>query len=302
MGSLFGGGGGGSGGGGGGGTQSGTQVVREAPEIESRKIALYDQAVALAGQPVGIPPVQVAAPSPLQLAGFQQAGTTGVGQPTVGQGIASLGTGQQFTSAGYGAALAGPQVSQFVNPFQSFITDEINRQTQMAQNQLSAQAVGAGAFGGGRQGVAQAELERARLGKIGELAFSTYGAGLEAAQRQQALAAQTGLQAGAQFGQLGATAAQIGGQQQAMQQADISSLLQAGGVQQQLGQAALEAQRQTQLQAAYEPYQRVEFLKNIMTNLPTSQSSLTQSTAPGTNFLAQLAGAGIGAYTAFRPR
>ena len=36
----------------------------------------------------------------------------------------------------------------------------------MAQNQLSAQAVMGGAFGGGREGVQQAELENARLRQV----------------------------------------------------------------------------------------------------------------------------------------
>ena len=84
-----------------------------------------------------------------------------------------------------------------------------------------------------------------------------------------------------------------------MQQGDIQSLLQAGGVQRALGQQALEAQRATSLAQQYEPYQRVEFLKNVMTNLPTGQSSITATTAPGSNPLAQAAGAGLGAYTAY---
>ena len=90
----------------------------------------------------------------------------------------------------------------------------------------------------------------------------------------------------------------LGGQQQAMQQADIASLLQAGGVQRQLGQQALDAQRATTMARAYEPYQRLEFLKGIMTNLPTSQSAVTATTAPGSNPLAQAVGTGIGAYAA----
>jgi hypothetical protein len=91
----------------------------------------------------------------------------------------------------------------------------------------------------------------------------------------------------------------LGGQQQAMQQADIASLLQAGGIQQQLGQQALEASRATEMARAYEPYQRLEFLKGIMTNLPTSQSAVTATTAPGSNPLAQAVGTGIGAYAAY---
>ena len=51
---------------------------------------------------------------------------------------------------------------------------------------------------------------------------------------------------------------------------------------------------QTALQRAYEPFQRIEFLKGIMTNLPT-QSSITATTAPGANPLGQTLGAGLGA-------
>ena len=281
--------GGGSGGGGGGGQPANTtqmQTVREAPEIEARKIALYDQAASLASQPISLPAIQVAAPTALQQQGFSSAAQTGVGQQAVGQGITSL-------QAGLGSAFAGPNISQFFNPYQSYVTDEINRQAAQAQNQLSATAVGSGAFGGGREGVAKAELERARLGTIGQSQAQGFQTALGAAQNQQQLQAQTGLQAGQQLGQFGA-------QQQAMQQGDIQSLLQAGGIQQQLGQQALEAQRQTSLQQAYEPYQRTEFLKGIMTNLPTSQSGITATTAPGTSPLAQAAGAGLGAYMAFR--
>jgi hypothetical protein len=92
----------------------------------------------------------------------------------------------------------------------------------------------------------------------------------------------------------------LGAQQQAMGLQDISSLLGVGGAQRQLGQAGLEAARQTQLQSQYEPYQRIEFLKGIMTNLPTTQSTITATTAPGTNPLAQALGTGLGAYSAYQ--
>jgi uncharacterized protein YjlB len=269
------------GGGGGGGSTSGTQVsiAREAPEVESRKLALYDQAAALAKDPIagGIPAFQVAGPSGLQQTGFQQAGTTGVGAPTTAAGIGSVLSSMQ-----------GPNINQFLNPYQSYVTDEIARQGQMAQNQLSAQAVNAGAFGGGREGVQQAELQRATQANIGQSMASGFQQAAGLAAQQQGIQ-----QAGGQL--LGA----LGGQQQAMQQADIASLLQAGGVQRQLGQQALDASRQTQLARAYEPYQRLEFLKGIMTNMPTSQSAVTATTAPGTNPIAQAAGTGISAYAAY---
>ena len=267
------------GGGGGGGSSSGTQVsiAREAPEVESRKLALYDQAAKLASTPVGIPGFQVAGPSGLQQTGFQQAGTTGVGAPTTAAGIGSV---LQST--------AGPNINQFLNPYQSYVTDEISRQGQMAQNQLSANAVNAGAFGGGREGVQQAELQRATQANIGQSMAGGFNTALGAGMQQQGLQQQAGQLLGA-----------LGGQQQAMQQADIASLLQAGGVQQQLGQQALDASRASTMAQSYEPYQRLEFLKGIMTNMPTSQSAVTATTAPGTNPLAQAAGTGIGAYAAY---
>ena len=279
--------GGGGGGGSSGGSSSGTQVsiAREAPEVESRKLALYDQAAQLAKSPVGIPAFQVAAPSALQQSGFTQAGQTGMGAPTTTAGIGSILQSLQ-------TAQAGPNISQFLNPYQQYVTDEISRQGQMAQNQLSAQAIGSGAFGGAREGIQRAELQRATQANIGQSLAGGFGQALGAAQQQQAMQTQAGMQGGQLLGALG-------GQQQAMQQADIASLLQAGGIQQQLGQQALEASRATEMARAYEPYQRLEFLKGIMTNLPTSQSAVTATTAPGTNPLAQAVGTGIGAYAAY---
>ena len=275
------------GGGGGGGSSTGTQtsIAREAPGVEARKLALYDEAAGLAKTPVSLPGIQVAPLSALEQAGITQAGQTGVGAGSVTSGIGAF-TGAQQTAA------AGPNINQFLNPYQSYVTDEISRQAGMAQNQAAAQAVNAGAFGGGRQGIQSAEIERARLANIGQAQAQGFQTALGAAQQQQGLQTQTQLAAGQGLGQLGA-------QQQAMSLADINAQMQAGALQRGVGQQALEAQRQTELQRAYEPYQRVEFLKGIMTNLPTTQSSVTATTAPGSNPLAQAAGTGLGAYAAY---
>jgi len=284
---------GGSSGGGGGGSAPAiqTQIVREAPGIEERKIGLMDIGLNLASTPVNIPEVQVAGPTALEQQGFQAAGTTGIGAPTVQQGIASLQAGQGATLG----ALQGPNINQFFNPYQSYVIDEVNRQAQQAQNKLAAQAVGSGAFGYGREGVQQAELERARLANIGQLQATGFQTAAQLATQQQ----QLGLQGGQQLGTMGTQLAGIGAQQQTMGQADIQSLLQAGGIQRQLGQQALEAQRATQLQRAYEPYQRAEFIKNIYAAGPTSQSGITAATTPAVNPLAQTVGTGIGAYSVY---
>jgi hypothetical protein len=274
--------GGGSSGGGGGGQQvpsTTTQYIREAPGLEERKLGLMDIASSLAKTPINIPAMQVAPLGALEQQGITASGVTGVGAPTTTAGI-----GQVLSS------LQGPNINQFLNPYQSYVVDEINRQSQMAQNQLGAQAVQYGAFGGGRQGIAQGELERARLGRVGEAMAAGFGQAANLASQQQ----QIGLQGAQQLGALGQM-------QQGMAQQDINQLMAAGGLQRQLAQQTLEAARQTELQRAYEPYQRAEFVKNIYAAGPTSTSAITQTTAPGTgtNPLAQAAGAGLGAYATY---
>jgi len=258
-----------------------TSFVREAPGIEERKIELMDIARQVAQQPINLPDIQVSPLSALEQQGMTAAGQTGVGSGTVGQGI------QQILGAA--APVGQQQISQYLNPYQQYVTDEIARQGQMMQNQLGAQAVGAGAFGGGREGVQQAELQGRTLSNIGQSLATGFQTALGAAQRQQ----QVGLAAGQQLGQMG-------GLQQQMAQGDINQLFAAGGVQRQLAQQALDAQRQNQLQQAYEPYQRAEFLANLYAAGPKTQSGITMGTAPSTSPLAQAVGTGIGAFAAFQ--
>ena len=255
-----------------------TSIVREAPGIEERKIELMDIARQIADQPIDLPALQVAQLSDLEKQGITAAGTTGVGSGAVQEGIATI----------KGAA-AGPNIQQFLNPYQSFVTDEIARQGQMMQNQLGARAIGAGAFGGGREGVQQAELQGRTLSNIGRSLAQGFQTALGGAQRQQ----QIGLLAGQQLGALGA-------QQQRMSQADLQQLMAAGGLQRQLAQATLDAQRQTELQQLYEPYQRAEFLANLYAQGPKTQSGVTMGTTPSTSPFAQAVGTGIGAFAAYQ--
>jgi hypothetical protein len=276
----------GGGGGGGAAPATQTQFVREAPGIEERKLELMDLARDLTQSPEKLPAIQMAPMGALEQQGVTASGVTGVGAPTTQAGIGSVLSGLQ-------AAQAGPNISQFYNPYQSYVLDEINRQAQMKQQGIADQAIQSGAFGGGREGIQRAELQRGTLDVLGRAQQQGFGTALQAAQNQQQLAAQTGLQAGQTLGQLGTT-------QQAMAQGDINQLMAAGGLQRQLAQQGLDATRQTQLQQQYEPYQRLEFLKNIYAAGPTSQSGITAATAPTTSPLAQSIGTGLGAFAAYQ--
>ena len=257
-----------------------TNYVREAPGIEERKIELMDIARQVAQKPIDLPDYQVAGLGALEQQGIQNI-QSGIGSGTVQQGI------NQVTGAA--APIGAQQISQYLNPYQSYVTDEIARQGQMMQNQLGSKAIGAGAFGGGREGVQQAELQGRALSAMGQAQAQGFNTALSAAQNQQ----RVGLQSGQLLGQLGL------GQQQ-MAQSDINQLMAAGGLQRQLAQSALDAQRQSTLQQQYEPYQRAEFLSNLYAAGPKSQSGITMGTAPSTSPLAQAVGTGIGAFTAFQ--
>jgi hypothetical protein len=284
------------------------QIVREAPEIEARKLGLLDTAKSLADKPLTLPEQQIAGLTPEQLQAIQL-GQQGIGgyQPFLTSALqsqaAGLGTLGQAAQAytDIGTAPTMEQIQPFMNPYQQSIQDEINRAYNIAQQGQAAQAIQAGAFGGGREGVAQAELERNRASALAQAQAQAFlNAQQQLGQRQQssaaglgALAPQYGTFAGQQA-QLGATGQQLGGQ-------DINTLLGLGSLGQQQTQSELEAQRQNQLQQMYEPYKRVGFLSDIYQGAPTSQQTITTSTAPtgsSVSPLQQIAGYGIAGLSA----
>jgi len=75
-------------------------------------------------------------------------------------------------------------------------------------------------------------------------------------------------------------------------------LMQLGGVEQANLQAGLDAQRQSELQKAYEPYQRLSFLSDIYGKTPSSQQTLSVGTSPSVSPFQQVAGLGIAGLSA----
>ena len=303
-----------SGGGGGGGAPADTtnvQTIREAPEIEARRLGLMDAAAKLVEKPLGLPAFQVAGLSAAEQAGITQARTgVGAGLPSIQaaeQAASQFGTqatqaaGQFGTQATQAAALdpSSQQFQQYLNPYQSYIIDEINRQAQMGQQQVAQQAISAGAFGGGREGVQRAEQERARLSEIGLSQGRAFQGALGAFQQGQQLQAQTALSAGQLGAQTGLSAADARMRQQ---QGDINALLTAGGLERGVEQARLEAARQTAVQDITDPYQRMSFVSDIQRGAPSTQSTVTQGFAPQASPFAQAVGTGIGAYAALAPK
>ena len=186
-----------------------------------------------------------------------------------------------------------PQQVAGFTPNQNYVTQGIEDQFAKAQNQSNMQASKAGAFGGARQGVQAAELYGQQGKAVGQSLAQGYGQAQQQAQ-QNFQNQQQRLQQGAQL------AAGLGQQQQQQQAADVTGLLQTGTLQQQNQQMQEDAKFKQQMSQLYEPYQRTGFVSDIFQGSPTSASSITMSTAPGTNPLAQAVGAGITGLAAYQ--
>lgn len=284
------------------------QIVREAPEVEARKLGLLDTAKALADKPIVLPEQQVATLTPQQLQAIQL-GESGVGsfEPFLASALqsqaAGLGTlgqaAQAFTNIGQAPTME--QIQPFMNPYQQAIQDEINRAYDIAQQGAAAQAQRVGAFGGEREGIQRAELERNRASALAQAQAQAFlNAQQQLGARQQASASGLGSLA-PQYGQFGAQQAQLGVTGQQVGAQDINTLLGLGSLGQQQAQTELDVARQNQMSQLYEPYQRVGFLSDIYAGAPTSQQTIqtqTGSVAPSVSPLQQIAGYGIAGLSA----
>ena len=200
---------------------------------------------------------QVAAQDQLQTAAYNQAtdAATGLGsfQPflTKASTAADAATGLTGTGAGTGAG----SIQSYMSPYQSQVIDtalgEFDRQAQTQRASQSAQALGIpGAFGGGREGVLQAEYQSSSDRNRAALQNQMLQQGFQQASsaRQQDFQNQQGV---------ASQQATLGGGIQNLAQQQIKGLGSLGGIQQSQSQAVLDAQRQANQTAAYEPYQRL---------------------------------------------
>lgn len=257
----------------------------------------------LINQPRDIPKQQVAGFTAPQQAAFDLAGA-GIGafQPYVTQAGQTAGTaGQALMGATQGFTPTTATIDQFRDPYQQFVTQEalreIDRQGAMAQTNLASAAQKAGAFGGSRFGVQEAELAR-NLGdiksrRIFEDASRNYQQALASAQAAQEAQQRRQLSAGQQLAGLARTQGGIGQLGQQMLGQDISTLLGVGGQQQQLLQAGLEAQRQNLAAQQQEPFQRISFGTDILAGLPFGGQTISQMPVTPANPFLQFA-SGIG--------
>lgn len=252
--------------------------------------------------------------TPLQQQAFQGAGAMTPSAATgQGIGIAGQAAGQALNTQynPYQTGQFGAQAGQYMDPYMQNVVDiqqrEAQRQADIAGTQRGADAVRAGAFGGGRQAIVEAEAARNLATQKGDIQArglqDAYTRGLNQFNTENQLREQSrqygaglgiqGLQTALQgAGQLGA----LGGQQFS-QGLDINKLQQAYGTQQQQQvQNILSQQYEDFLAQKKFPYQQLEFQSNLLRGTPSG--SVSSMYAPSPTVGSQLVGAGTALYGA----
>lgn len=172
------------------------ESINRRPEyIEEREKALLDQIFGKYNEETGqyeggtmqqpdlfnIPEYRMAGLDPLELKALNLAGSEGfinryspyfeTSAEAIGSGLGTMTKGAGFfdeakskVDAGTGTFDPETATSKFMNPYRQQVIDEamsqIDRQGKISQNKLAANAIQAGAFGGSREGVQRAEMDR----------------------------------------------------------------------------------------------------------------------------------------------
>lgn len=180
---------------------------------------------------------------------------------------------------------------QFYSPYVRDVAEatQANLLESAAQQRsgLKSGAIGAGAFGGDRAGIAQAEMARQQNLANAQALSNIYNQGYTQAM---------GL-AGGQVQNLGAMGQQLAGmgtgaQASALQGAQ--ALMAAGAQEQATNQAQLQAAYDQFLRQLSDPFQRAQFFANIAQGLGSTAGGTSTTTAPPPNMGSQILG-GLGA-------
>ena len=183
-------------------------------------------------------------------------------------GTAATGIAGAEALLGTGAGTGAGSVSSYMSPYQTQVIDatleEFDRNRAIQEQQIRDEQAQLGVLGAGRAGVQLAEFGtgQARERALLQAGLLQQGFGQAQTARQQDLANRRALaqqRAGLAGQQLGQAQFQTGLAQlvPSLERGDISTLGSVGAIQQAQRQAELDAQREANRLAAFEPYERL---------------------------------------------
>jgi hypothetical protein len=262
----------------------------------------------------------VAGFSPIQeqaqrtVAGLQTPGQYGQATGIAGMsGLGSLGVAGQAAGAGanYAAQATNPYATQaYMSPYMQNVVDyqksQAVRDYGIGQQGLAAQASRAGAFGGSRQAIQQAEAQRSLGSQLQGIEAQGAQQAFNNAQQQQQFGAnlglqgqQTALQGLGQANQAAGTLGQLGTSQLGAQTNIAQLQSQVGAQQQAQEQQKINQSIQDYATAQQYPYMQLGIMNAMLRGLPL-QSTTTQSYQAQPSTGQQLLGYGLGALGAYK--
>lgn len=236
-----------------------------------------------------------------EAANMQTPGGFGAAQGLTGlAAMGQMGAGRQFQQM----ATDPRSIQAYMSPYMQNAVDvekmAAARDFQIAQPVRQAMATRAGAFGGSRQAIENAEAQRGLMSRLGEIQAKGTQQAFQNAQQQQQFGANLGLQGLQGASQSAGLLGQLAGSQQ---QADIARLglqNQLGGQQQQYQQGIINQAVQDYATQQQYPMLQLANMSNLLRGLPM-QSATTQTYQAAPNALSQLGGLGataLGVYGA----
>jgi hypothetical protein len=189
-------------------------------------------------------------------------------------------------------------VQQYMNPYLESVLEpqrrEAQRQADIARNAMQSRMAQAGAYGGSRQAIMEAEGQRNLQTLLSDITGKGYSGAFEDASRRlqeqnardieaakfgeqsRQFGATTGLDALSRQIQAAQAQAAAGGQEAQYGLANLAQQLQAGATQRDIEQQGLTADYQQYLRELEYPRQMLEFERNMLTGMPIASASFYQ--------------------------
>jgi hypothetical protein len=228
-----------------------------------------------------------------RLAGFSDLEQQAMAQAQQGAGLGGLRGAQAFTATTAAGMPAAADISTYMNPYMTNVADvaarELTRRSEMQQVANEAQATQAGAFGGSRADIVEAERQRNLQQGLGDIYTQAQARAFDTALKAAQTDRKTQLASGLGMAQTASAA-------DALNAADIQRQLGIGGLQRGMDQAILDQGYNQFVQERDYPKQQLGFYSDILRGVPTGSMTTTTGPAPQQpSLFGQIAGAGIGA-------
>jgi hypothetical protein len=226
--------------------------------------------------------------------GMPQTGIAGLQTPQASQPVNNI--AQQYMNPYLQAAL-NPQL------------EEARRQSQITAQQNAAKMTGAGAFGGGRQAILDAENQRNLGTNLSKITGEGYNTAYDKAMAQFNADQQRKMQEG-QFGatygldalrtgiQGAQTQGQLGTQQSQADIANINAKLAGGAQERGITSEGIAADKEEFEKQRQYPYQQVQFQRDMISGLPTGSVTNTAGQMSGVGSFLNALGGGTAAASA----